>query len=639
MVALGALYQPDEIKLMRSVPDEAEVILPKAERTSAMKVKLASTQLVGHRVERRLAAILAADVAGYSRLMGLDEIGTLEALKSHRREVVDPAITAHKGRIVKTTGDGMLAEFASAVDAVTCAMSVQEKMAQLNAGRSNRHIIFRIGINVGDIVVEGDDIFGDGVNVAARVENECEPGMVCLSANAFEHVRGKTPFAFEDIGEKTLKNIDRPVRIYAAKAPNVPDAVPVESTTLLEAKKPLSLSDKASIAVLPFQNMSGDPEQEYFADGMVQEITTALSRFNSLFVIAGNSSFKYKGKAIDAKQVGRELGVRYLLEGSVRQGSGRLRITGQLIEAATGAHLWADKFEGPSDDVFELQDRVTSSVVGVIAPTIERAEIERATRKPTNNLEAYDWYLRGIAVMEQWTHDGSESAIRMFKKAHELDPNNAGAMAWIGGCHSIRALQGWMVDPKKEAAEAIHYARASQELGRNDAHVLARNALTIAIFVGDIEAANSLVERALSLNPNQVLGSQASGWIKLFLGEPQLAIEHFLRSLQLNPFDSLNGNVMSGLAWAHFLTGEFKEAEIWVRKALVYNPNYLPALRASAAVDAVLGRLQRAQETADHILQLNPSESTSTAMMVRIARRPNYRAKVIEFLRLAGVPE
>jgi adenylate cyclase len=318
----------------------------------------------GERVERRLAAVLAADVAGYSRLMGTNEVGTLAALKTIRREIVDPAIAEHKGRIVKTTGDGILVEFGSAVDAVTCAMGVQAKMAESAVDETSR-ITFRIGINIGDIIIDGDDIFGDGVNVAARVENECEPGGVYLSGSAFEQVRGKTEFAFEDLGERALKNIERPVRLYAVRPAKRSTRVPSS-----EPKKLPLLPDKPSIAVLPFQNMSGDPEQEYFADGMVEEIITALSRFKSLFVIARNSSFTYKGKAIDIKQVGRELGVRYVLEGSVRKLGGRVRITGQLIEAGTGGHLWADKFDGELKEIFELQDRITASVVSVIAPKI-----------------------------------------------------------------------------------------------------------------------------------------------------------------------------------------------------------------------------------------------------------------------------
>ncbi|WGS18530.1 adenylate/guanylate cyclase domain-containing protein [Bradyrhizobium sp. ISRA463] len=364
---------------------------------------------MAERVERRLAAVLAADVAGYSRLMGTDEVGTLAALKSHRREVVDPAIAEHHGRIVKTTGDGMLVEFASAVDAVNCAMEVQGRMAKRNGGASPK-ITFRIGINVGDIIIDGDDIFGDGVNVAARVENECEPGSVCLSGSAFEQVRGKTSFLFDDLGERALKNIDRPVRLYDARSGS---ATPSKSSNSpAEPYKTLPLPDKPSIAVLPFQNMSGDPEQEYFADGVVEDIITALSRFKSLFVIARNSSFTYKGKAVDIKQVGQQLGVRYVLEGSVRKAGNRVRITGQLIEAATNNHLWADKFDGLIEDIFSLQDEVTEAVVTLIAPAVVRAEIERAKRKPTDRLDSYDLYLRGVALVQ----NGSLNEARAFLK-------------------------------------------------------------------------------------------------------------------------------------------------------------------------------------------------------------------------------
>jgi adenylate cyclase len=322
------------------------------------------------RVERRLAAVLAADVAGYSRLMGADEVGTLEALKAIRREIVDPVIAEHKGRIVKTTGDGMLVEFASAVDAVTCAVAVQQRMA----GRAGQ-IAFRIGINIGDIISDENDIFGDGVNVAARVENECAPGGVCLSGSAFEQVRGKTEFEFDDLGERSLKNIDRPVRLYAAKLGHVP------KLTIEEGNRPLPLPDKPSIAVLPFQNMSGDPEQEYFADGMVEDIITALSRIRWLFVIARNSSFVYKGRAVDVKQVARELGVRYVLEGSVRKGGNRVRVTAQLIDASTGAHVWAERYDRDLSDIFAVQDEITASVAGVIEPALAEAEQQRALRK------------------------------------------------------------------------------------------------------------------------------------------------------------------------------------------------------------------------------------------------------------------
>jgi adenylate cyclase len=372
--------------------------------------------LTGERAERRLAAILAADVAGYSRLMGVDEDGTLAALKASRKAVVDPTIAEHKGRIVKTTGDGMLVEFASSVDAVTCAIAIQQKMVERSAGAAEPRIVFRIGINVGDIIIDGDDIFGDGVNVAARVENECEPGGVCVSGNAFEQIRGKTNFAFDDLGEKTLKNIERPVRLYAVRGATSAAATTAAVSGMPPGNsRPLPLPDKPSIAVLPFQNMSGDPEQEYFADGMVEDIITALSRFKALFVIARNSSFTYKGRAVDVRQVGRELGVRYVLEGSVRKAANRVRITGQLVDTATGAHLWADRIDGGIGDIFDLQDQVTESVVGAIAPAVEKAEIERAKRKPTESLDAYALYLRGLAKFYQAaSRQANDEALRLL---------------------------------------------------------------------------------------------------------------------------------------------------------------------------------------------------------------------------------
>ena len=387
-------------------------------------------------MERRLAAVLAADVAGYSRLMGADEEGTLARLKALRKALVDPTIAAHRGRIVKTTGDGMLVEFASAVDAVRGAVEVQRGMAEQNASvQQDQRIEFRIGIHVGDIIFDDNDIFGDGVNVAARVENECEPGAVCVSGNAFEQVRGKTNFTFDDLGEKKLKNIERPVQLYAVRGPT--SAATTSSAISImpsDNSKPLPLPNKPSIAVLPFQNMSGDPEQEYFADGMVEDIITALSRFRWLFVIARNSSFTFKGKAVDIKEVGRKLGVRYVLEGSVRKASERVRITGQLIDAETGAHLWADRFERDLTDIFALQDEVTVAVVSAIQPKLLQTEIEMATRRRPENLTAYDFYLRARQKHYLRTREGWAETIRLAHRALDLDPRAISAAALAANC-------------------------------------------------------------------------------------------------------------------------------------------------------------------------------------------------------------
>ena len=399
----------------------------------------------GERVDRRLAAVLAADVAGYSRLMGADEEGTLARLKAIRNALVDPAIASHRGRIVKTTGDGMLVEFASAVDAARCAVEVQRRIAEQNSGvPQDQRIEFRIGIHVGDIIFDDNDIFGDGVNIAARLEGIAEAGGVCMSDDTYRQIRGKVEIACDDLGPQALKNIAEPMRAWRVRlaGQTVPKAT---SGSAVDQPRALPLPDKPSIAVLPFQNMSGDPEQEYFADGMAEDIITALSHFKALFVIARNSSFTYKGRAVDVKQVGRELGVRYVLEGSVRKAANRVRITGQLVDTATGAHLWADRFDGGLGDIFDLQDQVTESVVGAIAPAVEKAEIERAKRKPTESLDAYALYLRGLARLYQTaSRQANEEALRLFNSAIELDPDFASAYGRAAYCYVYAKANGWI---------------------------------------------------------------------------------------------------------------------------------------------------------------------------------------------------
>jgi TolB-like protein len=446
---------------------------------------------VADRVQRQLSAILAADVAGYSRLVGDDEEGTLARLKELRRTVIDPKISEHRGRIVKTMGDGLLVQFASAVDAVRCAVDFQRRLAEQNAGtHEDRRIEFRVGINVGDVVIDGDDIYGDGVNVAARLEGLAEPGGICVSAGVYDQVRDKLDLSFEDAGDQQLKNIARPVRVYQVRLARGAKAAAL-----------LTLPNKPSIAVLPFQNMSGDAEQEYFADGIVEEIITALSRIRWLFVIARNSSFTYKGRAVDVKQVGRELGVRYILEGSVRKAGNRVRITGQLIDASTGAHIWADRFEGELANIFDLQDQVTASVVGVIEPKLEQAEIERAKRKPTGSLDAYDHYLRGLAGVHQWTQEGNVEALSHFKRAIELDPNFASAFGMAARCYSQRVGFAWVTDRSQEVAETQRLARRAGELGKDDAVALSTAGQALVVVVGEASEAAALIDRALKLNP------------------------------------------------------------------------------------------------------------------------------------------
>jgi adenylate cyclase len=592
--------------------------------------------LTDNRVERRLAAILAADVAGYSRLMGADEEGALARLKAVRKSLVDPAIAAHRGRIVKTTGDGMLVEFASAVDAARCAIEVQRAQAEQNAAVPQvKRIEFRIGIHVGDIIIDDNDIFGDGVNIAARLEGISEPGGVCISDDAQRQIRGKVDFAFEDMGPQNLKNIIEPMRAWrvriAAKSP----------TPSIETARHLPLPDKPSIAVLPFENMSGDPEQEYFADGMVEDITTALSHFKALFVIARNSSFTYKGRAVDVKQVGRELGVRYVLEGSVRKAADRVRITGQLVDAATGAHLWADRFDGGLGDIFDLQDKVTESVVGAIAPAVERAEIERTKRRPTESLDAYALYLRGVARYYQYgSQQANGEALRLFNGAIELDPDFAAAYGRAASCYLFAKTMGWISVTPNEIAEVKRLAQRAVELGKDDAIALAASGYSLAFVDLDLGVAAGLIDRALVLNSNLAEAWSNGGWVKNWLGDPESAIERFARAMRLSPLDPRATEMRVGTAHAHFFLGHYDEAASWAAMASQDNPDFQPGLRIVAAGNAMAGRTEQAQKAVARLRQLNPALRVSTLKNVLGPyRRAEDLSRYEKGLRQAGLPE
>jgi TolB-like protein len=405
----------------------------------------------------------------------------------------------------------------------------------------------------------------------------------------------------------------------------------------------LALPDKPSIAVLPFQNMSGDPEQEYFTDGMVEDIITALSRFKGLFVIARNSSFTYKGKAVDVRQVGRELGVRYVLEGSVRKAANRLRISGQLIDAATGGHLWADHFDGVLEDVFELQDRMTSSVVGAIAPKLGQAETERAMHKPTESLDAYDCYLRAVASdytsLRELNREASEEALRLSYRAIELDPEYSSAYGMAAYCYYTRFHNRWMADRLQEIAEAQRVARRVVDLGRDDALALCRSGFALAFLVDDLDAGRALVDRALALNPNLALAWTFGGWIRNYLGDTEAAIKHFMNSIRQNPRDPHILGSYHGMAHAHFCSGNYDETSAWEEKALAEAPNYVPALRMAAAADALAGRLERAQKAVRRVRELDPAFRISDMKDRFPSRRPEHPAKYEEGLRIAGLPE
>ena len=500
---------------------------------------------------RRLAAILAADVVGFSMLMGQDEEGTLARIKSLRREVIEPKVNEHHGRVFKTTGDGLLIEFASPVEAVRCAVGVQEALGCEASQEPSQALQLRIGINLGDIMIEEDgDVYGDGVNVAARLEKLAEPGGISISGKVYEEVRDKLPYSFEDRGKQQVKNIARPVRVYALGA--------ASPTVTPKQPKALPLPDSPSLAVLPFTNMSGDPGQEYFADGVVEDIITALSRVRWFFVIARNSSFTYKGRSVDIRQVGRELGVRYVLEGSIRKAGNRVRITGQLIEAASGRHVWADKFDGELVDIFDLQDRLTESVVGAIEPSLRRAEIERASAKPTDELDAYDLYLQALAQHYALTKPASDQALRLLGRALELDRNYSAAKALAAGIYNIRVAQNWA--DQTEIERGIQLAREAWADHRDDPTTLSRAGAALGYLARDFEAALAAIDRALILNPNSANACGNSGLIRMWVSDWRTSIDHFQKAIRLSPLDPGVGFSASGLCLALLLAGRPEEA-------------------------------------------------------------------------------
>jgi adenylate cyclase len=537
------------------------------------------------RQQRRLAAILAADIVGYSTLMGADEARTVRDLKAHQA-VVLPLIAKFGGRIIDTAGDGILAEFTSVVDAVECATAIQELMANRNAETEvERRMQYRMGINVGDVMYDDARIYGDGINVAARLESIAVPGGICISSKVYEDIRGKVQLGYEDIGEQQLKNIAYPVRVYrVCTTPRSPRPVTV-----------LPLPEKPSIAVLPFQNMSGDPEQEYFADGMVEEIITALSRIRWLFVIARNSSFTYKGQSVDARQVGRELGVRYVLEGSVRKAGLRMRITAQLIDAASGAHLWADHFDGSLEDVFELQESVALGVAGVIEPTLQVAEIGRAANRPTNDLTAYDLYLRAWAVSEAWDMQGTLHALDLLNQALDRDPEYGCALAMSAIHHAAIHVNGWSSELETTRRNGIDFARRALRVSRDDSIVLAASAYALAYFGEEIVAAQKLMDHALLLNPSFARGWMRSGWLRLWSGNPDLAITHFETFLRLSPRESRSAAYL-GIGVGHFFARQLDQASEMMLLSLQELSTWAPAHRFLASCYAHMGQLDRAQE-------------------------------------------
>jgi TolB-like protein/class 3 adenylate cyclase/Flp pilus assembly protein TadD len=584
------------------------------------------------RISRRLAAILAADVAGYSRLMGADEEGTLAALKAHRQELIDPLIAQHHGRIVKTTGDGLLIEFASIVDAVRFAVVMQQGVADRSAAvDENRRILFRVGINVGDVIVEDDDIFGDGVNVAARLEALAEPGEICVSATVREHVGEKLPVGYADLGEHSVKNIARPVHVYRIDAR--PEARNRQPPSLEHA--PLALPERPSIAVLPFANMSGDAEQEYFADGMVEDIITGLARIKWLFVIARNSTFAYKGRALDVTRAGRELGVRYILEGSVRKASKRVRVTGQLIEAETGRHVWAERYDRTLDDVFALQDEFTMSVVAAVEPSLRQAEIERVKRKRPDSLDAYDLVLRALPHVYTCMPDGARMALPLLERALLMAPDYALAHGLASWAHEIVFARGGGHEENRQGT--IRHAHAAIAQGRDDAVALALGGFGLGSVGHDREAARQAFEAALALSPSCALTYMLGSVVMILDGDPDRAVGWGERALRLSPFDPMSHIAWYSIACGHFQRGAYEAAAEAAQKIFQANPYWSVAHVLLAATHVKLGRLDAARSAAARVLELDPGY-TIGGHQAKFGTDPSLTEPYREALVAAGLP-
>jgi len=588
----------------------------------------------GEPVNRRMAAILAADVAGYSRLMGADDEGTVARLKAHRRELVDPKIAEHRGRIVKPTGDGVLAEFGSVVDAVRCAIDIQRGMAERNAGEpEGSRVEFRVGINLGDIIVEIDDIHGDGVNIAARLEALAEPGGICISQTVLDHARGKIAFDVEDGGAQGLKNIAQPVHVYrvllgGARRQATPQA----------SAPALALPDKPSIAVLPFQNMSGDPEQEFFSDGMAEDIITALSKLRWFFVIARNSTFVYKGKSTDVRQVARELGVRYVLEGSVRKAGSRVRITAQLIDATTGNHIWADRYDREIADIFAVQDEITQSAVAAIEPQLYAAENIRFESTPPESLDAWGCVIRALWHLGRMTKDDTDQARQLLKRAIAISPRYAKAHSLLAWAEVLLLGRG-ASDLETALPLAEHHARTALALDDADPWTFVGIAI-VENFRSRYAEAMPAFHRAIELNPNFAM---AHGWLAgafALSGQTDAALEAAQRAMRMSPRDPFNATYLFFAGVAHETAERYTDALACLHSALRERPNLFPARRHLAACHVGLGQLDEARRAISELLRLQPNSSIKRdAYGYGALARSGDQERYVAALRKAGLPE
>ena len=583
--------------------------------------------MVGERVERRLTAILAVDVAGYSRLMGADEEGTLAQLKAHRRGLVDPKISEHRGRIVKTTGDGMLIEFPSVVDAVRCAVEVQEGMAIRNADvPKGRQIEFRVGINLGDIIVDGDDIHGDGVNIAARLEGLAQSGGICISQTVLNHARGKVPLEAEDAGVQTLKNIDRPVHVYRViLGPTARRAASTESA--------LPMPDKPSIAVLPFVNMSGDPEQEFFADGLTEDIITELSRFHDLVVISRNSAFVHKGKTVRVQDVAREFGVHYVVEGSVRKASDRIRVTVQLIDAEADRHIWAERYDRKLEDIFSVQDEVTTAIVATLPGRVEAATHDRAKRKTTGNMAAYECVLAAKVLHHRSVREDNAEAQRLLDRALALDPNYAHAHAWKACVLGQAWTYGWCADRDATLQQVAEELEVALALDDNDSDVH-RVLAAVSLVHDNHDKAAYHQERALALNPNYDLVVVQQGELLTWLGRPEEGIDWIKKAMRLNPYHP--ERFWNHLGRAHFTARRYAEAvEAFSR---ITSPDHTHHAFLAASL-AQMDDQTAAAAHAQAVLKREPKFSVQSYLATLHYKRDSDRVHHREGLRKAGLPE
>src|SRR3984893_7949491 len=577
------------------------------------------------RMERRLSAILAADIAGYSALMGADEARTVRDLKGHQ-SIVLPMIGEFVGRIVDTAGDGILAEFPSVVNAVKCAIAIQSRMAERNAAiEPERRMQFRVGLNIGDVVYDETRMYGDGINVAARLEGIAEAGGICISSKVYEEMSGRIDLDCEDIGEQQLKNLARPVRAYQVR----PDRIGPTSATAP------ALPEKPSIAVLPFLNMSGDPEQEYFADGMTEDLITDLAKVSGLFVIARNSSFTYKGKAVDVKRIGRELGVRHVLEGSVRKAGNRVRITAQLIDAGSGGHLWAERFDRDLTDIFSMEDEVVEKIVSALAVTLTQGEEQRLRQRGTGNVEAYELWLRGRELLTRSTRDSVEQARAMYRRAIEIDMNFPAPHAGLALAAISDYVSDWALDPAQALDEAERWARRAVELtGREPvSHMALGNVL---LWRRDHEGALSEFRHMIVLDPNFAQGQAATGLALMYAGRAAEAIEPIAAAMRLDPHYS--PIVLHFLAQANYSLGEYETAAQLLVRRIARTPGTDSSRMLLASCYGHLGRGEDARATWAELLQVNPEFSLTQRAGVLPYKDPGDFQRIAEGLAKAGLP-